>query len=191
MQAILETSKRNPYSPPLVGVEEGHRLEAEQLRYDQVGEGLDARRVLLHCAVVEAARVLQVVLDLDQLVRKLAEIRVGLELRVALLQEQQLLQALAERALVAEALGERSGAGGARAQLGHAREQRLFVGGVAAHGLDQQRHQVGAALELHVDVGEALARLVALGDQAVVDPGHGNEEQRKRRDEDRKSTRLN
>src|SRR5207245_1642295 len=83
-------------------------------------------------AVVEAARVLQVVLDLDQLVGELAEIRVGLELRVALLQEQQLLQALAERALVAEALGERSGAGGARAQLGHAREQRLFVGGVGA-----------------------------------------------------------
>src|SRR5438445_4488851 len=137
MQVILETSKRNPYRLPLVGVEEGHRLEAEQLRHDQVGEGLD--------------------------------IRVGLELRVALLQQQQLLQALAERALVAEALGERSGAGGARAQLGHAREQRLFVGGIAAHGLDQLRHQVGAALELHVDVGEALPGEIAIADQAVIE----------------------
>src|SRR5205814_8817771 len=107
--------KRNPYRLPLVGVEEGHRLEAKQLRHDQVGEGLDARRVLLHGAVVEAARVLQVVLDLDQLVGELAEIRVG--------------------------------------------------------------------LELHVDVGEALARLVAVGDQSVVDPGHGNEKQRNGRDD--------
>src|SRR5438046_8930446 len=104
MQVIVETSKRSPDPLPLVGVEEWHRLEAEQLRYDQVGEGLDARRVLLHGAVVEAARVLQVVLDLDQLVRKLAEIRVGLELRVALLQEQQLLQAPAKRPLVPGAL---------------------------------------------------------------------------------------
>src|SRR5467141_1748354 len=139
------------------------------------------KRVLLHGAVVEAARVLQVVLDLDQLVRQLAEIRVGLELRIALLQEHELLQALVERALVAEALGERARAGGARAQLGHAREQRLFVGGIASYGLDQLRHEVGAALELHVDVGEALARLVAVGDQAVVNPGHGNKKQGDRR----------
>src|SRR3989442_14320944 len=111
MQVILEISKRNAYRLPLVGMKEGHRLEAEQLRHNQVGEGLDARRVLLHGAVVEAARVLQVVLDLDQLVGELAEIRVGLELRVALLQEQQLLQALAERPLVAEAPADRAEAG--------------------------------------------------------------------------------
>src|SRR2546422_11627714 len=102
MQAILETSKRNPYSPPLVGVEEGHRLEAEQLHHDQVGEGLDARRVLLHCAVVEAAFVLQVVLDSHQLVDELAEIRALLDLPVALQQKEQPLLALPRRALGAE-----------------------------------------------------------------------------------------
>ena len=116
------------------------------------------------------------VLDLDQLRREVAEVGVGLERRIVLLQQHEVLQPLAEIALVREALDDpgcrRDGRG---AQLGDGGEQRLLVRRVGAHRLDQLRHEVGAALELHVDIGVALAREVAAGDQAVVEPDRGRE----------------
>src|SRR5262249_740978 len=89
----------------------------------------------------------------------------------------ELLEPLAERALGAEALF--GGLGGERcsARLGNRGDQGLLVSGVPLHRLDQGRHEVGPALELHVDIGVALARQVARRHQPVEKP-HGRHDDR-------------
>jgi hypothetical protein len=42
--------------------------------------------------------------------------------------------------------------------------------GVALHGLDQNRHQIGSPAQLHIDAAPALAHEIALPDQTVEDP---------------------
>jgi len=83
------------------------------------------------------------------------------------------LQPLAQQPFVREALGDLRRRDRRRAQLGHRGKQRLLVRGVGAYRLDQVRHEVGAALELHVDIGVALPHQVAIGDHAVVEPHRG------------------
>ncbi len=65
-----------------------------------------------------------------------------------------------------------------RARLRHLFEHRPLVGRVAAHGLDEVRDEVGAALELDVDVRPARVRLVAEPDEPVVADGREDDEKR-------------
>ena len=136
-------------------------------RHHQVGEALHAVVELAHGAVVEAARVLQVVLDVHQVALQGQEILAGLELGVGLLDHQQAGHVAFDRLLEAGQARRRRGGHGLRPQFGHALEHGLLVAGVGAHGLHQARHQVVPAHQLHVDVAPAGLHLVAQPHQAV------------------------
>jgi len=58
---------------------------------------------------------------------------------------------------------------GARAHLGHLREDLLFLPGKALDRLDQVGNQVVATLELHIDAGPRLILHGPLADKLVVD----------------------
>src|SRR3546814_18944209 len=66
----------------VVGLEELGGLEVEAARHQQVGHPLHRVVVVAHGAVVEAACVLQVLLDLDQVALQLGEVLAGLEVGI-------------------------------------------------------------------------------------------------------------
>src|SRR5712692_817169 len=166
--AAPRTSARAPRSRLMPLAPEGHarRLaiflsvelevlalgEAEEGR-DEVGRhGVDRRVEVAHDGVVVAARVLDRVLDLPERGLELREALVRLEVGVRLGQREELAEGAGQRVLRLRArLGGLRGHGGA--PRAHDRVERPpLVGGIALDGLDEVRDEVGAALELHVDV---------------------------------------
>ena len=56
--------------------------------------------------------------------------------------------------------------------------QCLFlVGGIAFHRLDQVRNEILALFQLNIDISEGLIAALALGDQAIVNADHKDDEQ--------------
>src|SRR3546814_6623284 len=97
--------------------------------------------VVAHGAVVEAACVLQVLLDLDQVALQLGEVLAGLEVGIGLLQRDQPSQRVFQLAFdVAEPAGGAFG-GGSCAQRGDRFEQRGLVAGIALDRRDQRRSE--------------------------------------------------
>ena len=136
----------------------------------RVREDLDLRVVGLHVRVVDPARGLDLVLELRQVARELLEVLGRAQVRVV----------LGDGAQVGErrgraALGGGSPAAGPWAFIASARASvtfsnvSLLVRRVALDRLDQVRHQVVAALELHVDPRPGLVDAVARPDHRVVD----------------------
>ena len=70
------------------------------------------------------------------------------------------------------------------ARLGHALKRLALVRGVALDRLDQVRHQVVPALELHLDAAPRLVDLVARADQRVVGQHAPQRQQRQCREHD-------
>ena len=130
---------------------------------------LDRDVEIAHRAVVVAARHLQLIFDVGQLVLQFEKVLVGLELRVGLRQRKQ----PAERGL--------QGAGRCRlpvhvagrdargAGSGHLFEHPALVRRVGLDGLDQIGNEVGAPAQLDVDPAESLAHHVTQPNQPVVD----------------------
>ncbi len=151
----------------VVELEERLRLEAEEPRHDAVGERLDADVEIAHSAVVVAARHLQLVLDLGHLLLQVEEILVGLELGIAFRQgkeaSERRIQALLGGGLPVHIVGrDAPGALGS-----HVLEHAALVRGIGFHRLHQIGHEIGAALQLHVDPAPALAHHVALAGETV------------------------
>jgi hypothetical protein len=146
----------------------GHRevlplLRAGQLRHQHGRELPDVGVVLLHRAIVVLSRDGDPVLRSRQLVLEAQESLIGLERRVR----------LGDRDQPAERAGELGVGVGhllrivslhraehARTRLGHLREHRLLVLGVALHRLDEVRDQIGPALQLDLDLTLCRARLL-------------------------------
>ncbi len=56
-------------------------------------------------------------------------------------------------------------------------QQLLLVAGVSFDGFDQHRHQVVAALQLHVDVAPGVTNLIAAANQTIEQPDRAYDEQ--------------
>src|SRR5690242_967975 len=76
----------------LAEIEEGVAVEAKHAREQRGRELLDAGVVFLHRVVEETARGRELVLDVGQVALQLLEVLVGLQVRVALRQCEQLPQ---------------------------------------------------------------------------------------------------
>src|SRR6185437_7391068 len=159
-------------------VEERALREAEHAGEQHGREALDAAVVLAHRIVEEAARRRDLVLDIGELRLQLLEVRVRLQVRIALGQGEYLAQRAGELvlggALRGRSLPGRRHRGVARLDDGF--EGAAFVRRIAFHGLDQVRDQVVSLLELHVDVGERLIDALAHRDEAVVARDHDDRE---------------
>src|SRR5690242_11845604 len=162
----------------------GRRLErhlrlgaVEDFRADRRREGADQRIILLHRVVVIAARRVDAVLRALELVLKRQEVLVRLQVRIVLLKALQRDDRAAETGLrilvrlnlgrVAEVIGAELNAGRAGARLRHLNEDGLFLGGVALHGRDQVRDEVGAPLIIGLEVAPFGFDVLVSGGDAV------------------------
>jgi len=136
------------------------------------GEGGQPGVVVADRGVVVAPGELEFGLDVRELALELAEVGAGLQLRVVLGHGQEPAQGRAEGALGPGLLGRLARGQSLAAQGRDPGEELFFVAGVALDRLDQVRHQVRAAFQLHVDAAFALFGHVAQPDQAIVN-GHG------------------
>src|SRR5690606_7786177 len=119
---------------------------------------------------VTIARDGDAVLRAFELSLKIAEIRVRLELRIALHDDQEPRQRtrelalrgleLLERLRIFDELRCRLYAADARSRLGHPEQHLLLLTGEAAHRLDQIGNQIGAALVLVQDLGPSRRDLL-------------------------------
>src|SRR5262245_3373500 len=142
--------------------------EPEELR-DLVGrKAVDRGVEVAHDGVVVAARALDHLLDLPERALEVAKALVGLEVGVRLGEREELAQGAGRLGL---GLGARLGGlrrHGRAAGAHHLVERSALVRGVAPHRLDQVGHQIGAALELHVDVRPRFLGPLAQADELVV-----------------------
>src|SRR5438067_1654716 len=141
--------------------------EVEHPRDDDRGEGLDLRVVALHGVVVELPRVGDAAFRTRQLLLKVQEVLVGLEVGIRLGQREERLQRAADHVLGLRLLCGALRAHGHVPGLDHGFEGLTLVGGVALDGLDEVRDQVVAALQLHVDLRPRIVDSVAQPDQPV------------------------
>ena len=183
------TAERHARRQPRLLVIRSKKLggpEVQRPGHQEIRYRLDARVVDPHRAIVEAARVLQMILHLDEVALQLQEIPIGLELRIGLGKGDEALQA--GRHLVLEACLVRQVGGALRlhAQLGHGGERGALVVGVSAHRVHKLRHEVVTPRQLHVDVAPGGTHLVTVTHQPVEDQ-HAPEKQG--RDQDGKDQR--
>src|SRR6516225_2513052 len=153
-------------------LEERLLAEAQRAGKEIVGKRLDADVEVARGAVVVAARHLQLILDLGQLLLQAQEILVGLEARIGLGDREQLaersLQQLLRRGAARDVAGRQARLPPRRDLL----EDSTLVRRIALHGLDQVGNQIRAALELHVHSAPGLARKIAQPHQPVEDENH-------------------
>src|SRR5437660_319298 len=142
--------------------------EAEEQR-DLVGrKAVDRRVEIADDGVVVAARALDRLLDLPERALQVAKALVRLEVGIRLGEREELAQGAGQLVL-----GLRAGFGGLRhhgraAGTDDLVERAALVGRVAPNGLDQVGHQIGAALELDVDVRPRFLGPLAQPDELVV-----------------------
>src|SRR6202166_5193938 len=135
-------------------IEERPRREAENAGEQRRGELLDAGIVLADRIVEEPPRRRDLVLDVGQLGLQLLEIRIGLEVGIALRQREYLPQRARQHVFGGALRGRPLALGGDRgiARLDHRFERPALVRRIAFHGLDQVGNEIVALLELNVDV---------------------------------------
>ena len=143
--------------------------EAEALRDKHGREGLDRGVEVAHRRVVVAPRLLHLVLDRREFRLQLAEIGVGLQLRIGLGDGDQPAERARERLVGRRLAGDVAGAHAGRALLGDLLEDALLMRRIALHRLDEIGDEVGAPLQLHVDAAPALAGEIALPHEAIVE----------------------
>src|SRR6266850_683258 len=142
--------------------------EAEEQR-DLVGrEAVDRGVEIADDGVVVATRALDRLLELAERGLELAKALVRLEVGIRLGEREELPQGARQLVLRLGARLGRLRRHGRAAGADDLVERRPLVGGVALHGLDQVGHQIGAALELDVDVRPRFIRPLAQPDELVV-----------------------
>src|SRR5262249_51895006 len=143
----------------LVGDREvGLLLVAEHHGRQIVREGADADIIVLHRLDVTVARHGDAVLGAFQLRHQVLEQRVRFELRIIFGDDQEPRQRARELALrlgeflegggIVQHLGRRLDAADLGASIGDAEQYVLFLLRKALHGIDEVRHEIGAALVL-------------------------------------------
>src|SRR5262245_20016466 len=156
--------------------------EAEEQR-DLVGrEAVDAGVEVADDRVVVAARALDRLFDLAERGLQLVEALVGLELRIRFRQREELAQGACQLIFGLGARLRGRGRHRGTARTHDLIERVALVRGVAPYGLDEVRHEIGTALELHVDVRPRFFRALAQPDELVIgeddpeDQTHENDE---------------
>src|SRR6187431_2480877 len=149
-------------------LEELPLVEAEVAGEQVVREHLDLGVQLPNAAVVEAAGGLDLVFGVDDRLLQLEEVLARLQLRIGLRDSEQRLQRLLHVALCDARFGraarcQRLGSGACDVF-----EDRLLMGRIALHRLDQVRQQIGSTLQLDGDVAPRLVDAHIERDQRVV-----------------------
>src|SRR5262245_45953685 len=142
--------------------------EAEELRDLVGGEAVDRRVEIAHDGVVVAARALEGLLDRRQRSLQITEGLIRLEIGIGLGEREELPQRAGQLVLGLRARLRRLRRHRRAASADDLVERASLVRRVALDGLDQVGHQVGAALELHVDVRPRLLGPLAQPDEFVV-----------------------
>src|SRR5688572_22290784 len=186
---LRERSELYLYVLPLfvADLEELVLLEAEPFRDQVVGEHLDLGVEVADVGVVEAARGLDLVFRVLEVVLELEEVLRGLQVGVVLGDGEQRLERLGEHVLRLGLLVRGLRAHGGGAGLDDLLHGLGLVLGVTLHRLDQVGDEVVTALQLDVDVRPGFIGAVAQGDQAVVDgdqPGDDHHEEQAKDDHD-------
>src|SRR6266581_1968829 len=168
-------------------------LEAEQHGGEIARERAHRDVVLLHRLDVALARHRDAVLGALELRLEVAEVGVGLELRVALGDHQQPRQRrgqlalrggeLLERGRIVDQLRRRLDRAHPGARVGDVDQHLLLLRGEALDRVDQVRHQVGAALVLVQHLGPRGLDLLVLALQVVVAAAAEGEQRRQRQRE--------
>src|SRR5262245_8747927 len=142
--------------------------EAEEQR-DLVGrEALHRCVQVPHHGVVVAPCTLDVSLDLAQRLLERLEILVGLQPRVRLGDGKEVPEGIGELTLRAAARFRGLGAHRRPPRLHDVLEGSALVVRISPHALDEIRNEIGAPLELHVDVRPRLLGALPQGHEAVV-----------------------
>ncbi len=100
---------------------------------------------------------------------QLQETAVRLQVRIGLLQREDLAEVAADTGFDVSLARRRTQLGRLAAQRGDVVQRRLLVGRVLPDRVDQFRNQVVAAPELDLDIAPARERALAIAHQAVVD----------------------
>src|SRR5215510_1733946 len=150
--------------------------EPEELRDLVRRKAVDRGVEVAHDRVVVAARALDRLLELRERALEVSKALVSLQIGVRLGEREQLSQGAGQLVL-----GLRARLGGLRrhgraAGAHHLVERAALVRRVAPHRLDQVGHQVGAALELHVDVRPRFLGSLAQAHELVVRHHDGHDE---------------
>src|SRR2546428_561161 len=163
------------------GLEEGLGLVASEGRDDGAGEQAQARVVVAHRLVEASPLHGDAVLRALELGLEREEVRVRLEIGVALDGHQETTQGARELVLsgleplerlgIAEGLGRELDGAGARARPRHLLQDRPLLSREALHGLDEVRDEVGAALVDVLHLRPLLVDVLLGHDELVVD-GH-------------------
>src|SRR6266849_6299713 len=142
--------------------------EAEEQR-DLVGrKAVDRRVEIADDGVVVAARALDRLLDLAERALEVTKALVRLEIGIRLGQREELAQGAGQLVLGLRARLGRLRRHGRAAGADNLVERAPLVRGIAPHGFDQIGHQIGAALELDVDVRPRFLGPLAQPDELVV-----------------------
>src|SRR5437667_2901109 len=159
---------------------------ADDFRRQHLGEAADVGVVAVHGIVVVLAGDGDAVLGPLELVLERPEVLVRLELRVALRDGEQAAERCGQRGirlghLLQVATLHRPRELGPR--LRYLGEHRLLLLGVAFHRLDQVGDEIGAPLQLHLDLGLGGVHLLVVRLDRVVAAGAQNREERGESDE--------
>src|SRR5213596_1614342 len=157
---------------------------ADDFRRQHLGEAADVRVVAVHGIVVVLAGDGDAVLGPLELVLERPEVLVRLELRVALRDGEQAAERCGQRGirlghLLQVATLHRPRELGPR--LRYLGEHRLLLLGVAFHRLDQVGDEIGAPLQLHLDLGLGGAHLLVIGLDGVVAAAPADQRYQRRR----------
>src|SRR6266511_22943 len=169
------------------------RRLADRFRCQHLREAPDVRVVAVHRLVVVLARDRDAVLRPLELVLERAEVLVGLELRVVLGDGEQPAerrgQGSVRRGHLLEAAAlDRAGELGAR--LRHLGEDGLLLLRVALHRLHQVGDQIGAPLQLHLDLRLGGVHLLVVGLDRVVAAAGEESQERGENDQQRAPERV-
>ncbi len=153
----------------LTGLEVGVvLLEAGDARPDAVGELQDEGVVVLDGVVVALAGHSDAVLRARQLILQAHELLAGAQLRVVFREQQQAANRPVELP-VGRDLGRRTlRIQHARARVGDVAEDRALFLGEPLHRLHQVGNQIGAPLQLHIDLGPLRLHRLILGHHLVL-----------------------
>src|SRR2546428_4478592 len=143
----------------------------DHLRRQHLREAPNVRVVAVHRVVVVLARDRDAVLRALELVLERAEILVRFELRIILGDREQPAERRRERGVCLRHLLQVAALDRPRdlgARFGDRGEDRLLLFGVALHRFDEVGDEVGAPLQLHLDLRSCRVHLLVVGLNRVV-----------------------
>lgn len=146
----------------------GFGVETEHAGEDIAGEGLAGVVELLGGRVEETAGGSELVLDVGNLVLKLEEILVGLEIGICFEAHAKTGKRAGELILGSNLIIDAGGIHGSGTGTGDRLEKFLLVLGITLDSSNELGDEIMALLELHIDVGKSILTVVAETHKIVV-----------------------